>query len=506
MKYFFMFLWLWITAAVLLAQDSTSINAYTDSLQKIIAKGRRDTTQARTLCRLCEQYRQLGDYSNGLKAGQQGLELSEQLNDQRAINLCLTNIGNIYLEQGNYLKALNYYERSLTVAQKQGNKKAMASCLNNMGAIYMEQGNYPQALAYFQKSLKIARDLNNPQDVSDCLNNIGMVYILNRNYEQARSHFQQSLKILETLNDDKSIADRLMNIGLVYDHEHNFSEALTCYNKALNVYKKLDDPLGIANCLNNIGSIYNDKEQNYTQALYYFQESLKMYEKMQYASGISLSYLNIGNIYLKLSQPLASREYARKGFQAAQGIGHIHYMTKGMQFLYEADSALGDWKSAFEHHKLFKAYDDSLHNEEKAKEFGRIESKYQFEKEAQEAKRKEAEAQRLAQLETERRNNLQYLSIFAGIIALFGVIAFLGRFRIPVRVLNISLFASLLIAFEFLLILFDPILDQYTGGIPIQKLFFNSLIALGFAPLHGYIANKLKERFTPLEASDGLDL
>jgi hypothetical protein len=166
------------------------------------------------------------------------------------------------------------------------------------------------------------------------------------------------------------------------------------------------------------------------------------------------------------------------------------------QSIYQSDSALGDWKSAFEYHKLFKQYSDSLHNEDKAKEFGRIESRYQFEKEAEEAKRKQAEAQRKEQLETERRNNLQYLSIFAGLMILFGGLAFVGKLKIPARVLDIVLFAALLILFEFLLILFDPILDEYTGGIPIQKLIFNSVIALGFAPLHGFLEKKLRRRMS----------
>lgn len=197
-----------------------------------------------------------------------------------------------------------------------------------------------------------------------------------------------------------------------------------------------------------------------------------------------------------MKQPLLAKSYAQKGQKIAQEIKHMELMQYSVKILFQADSALGNWKSAFEYHKLYKQYSDSLHNEEKSKEFGRIESRYQFEKEAEETKRKEQEAQRIAQEATERRDNLQYLSIFGGIIALFGVLAFLGRFQIPVRVLNIVLFASLLIVFEFLLILFDPILDQYTGGIPIQKLVFNSLIALGFAPLHGFLEQRLRKRLT----------
>ena len=70
----------------------------------------------------------------------------------------------------------------------------------------------------------------------------------------------------------------------------------------------------------------------------------------------------------------------------------------------------------------------------------------------------------------------------------------MGKLNIPVKVMDIALFAGLLILFEFLLILFDPLFDKYSGGIPLYKLAFNSLIAFGFAPLHGWIEEKLRKR------------
>jgi hypothetical protein len=141
-------------------------------------------------------------------------------------------------------------------------------------------------------------------------------------------------------------------------------------------------------------------------------------------------------------------------------------------------------------------YRDSLTNEDKAKEIGRIESRYQFEKEAEAEKRKAEEKKRIEQLANERRNNLQYLSIFGGLILLFGVLTVIGRLNIPLRLLDVILFAGLLIFFEFLLILTDPYLDDFTGGIPIQKLAFNSLIALAFAPLHRSLERMLRNKLS----------
>jgi len=321
-----------------------------------------------------------------------------------------------------------------------------------------------------------------------------MIYSNQGKFDKALDYYQKSLRIFEQINNQDAIATCLTNIGVLYQDAKNYPLALEYYLNSLKIKEQIGDEDGIGICLTNIGNIYH-QQKNYSLALQTYQAGLKLAEKTGDQLGISYAWSVIASTYLKTHQFTTAKIYADKGLKLAQKINALYYIVSNAKISFEVDSALGDWKSAFEHHKLYKQYSDSLHNEDKAKEFGRVESKYQFEKEAEEQKRKEAEAKRLAQIETERSNNLQYLSIFGGLMVLFGLLAFIGRFSIPVRVLDISLFATLLILFEFLLILFDPILDRYTGGIPIQKLIFNSVIALGFAPLHGFLEKKLRGRF-----------
>jgi len=468
-------------------------NAKIDSLQKVIETTKVDTVRGRSLCRLCKQLQLISEYEAGLKKGGEGLALCEKKNDLKGSATCLNNIGNIYDFQGNYSMALETYQKSYQILERNKDQIGIASCFINIGIIYKKQGNYFKALEYYQKSLKISELIGDKEDFATCLSNIGSIYNEQGNYPKALEYQQKSLKINEQIGDQKGIAACLGNIGNIQAIQGNYPKALEAYYKSLQNNELIGDQIGIVANLTNIGTIYQ-WQGNYPKALEYQQKSLKIYEQIGDTAGVSISNSNIGSIWLRLKDPLKAKSYAQKGLRLAQEIKHLDYMQYGANVSYQADSTLGDWKSAFEHHKLYKQYSDSLHNEEKAKEFGRIESRYQFEKEAEEAKRKEQEAQRLAQIETERRNNLQYLSIFAGILLIFGGLAFMGRFRIPVRVLDVALFASLLILFEFLLILFDPILDDFTGGIPIEKLIFNSVIALGFAPLHTFLETKLRQR------------
>jgi tetratricopeptide (TPR) repeat protein len=468
-------------------------NAKIDSLKKVIATTKVDTVRGRSLCRLCWELTKIGDYENGIKKGEEGLALSEKQKDQRGIADCNNNLGNIFKNQGFSQKAMVFYEKSIALYGQIGLQSGIAKSLTNMGLIFRDQGIYPKALDCYFKSLKIFFQIGDESSVATCYKAIGDIYNSQSDSLKAFDYYHKSLKIFERIGNQSNIASCLQSIGIMYGRMDDYINALQYFHKSLDVAEKMGNQTLISNCLECLGNIYLLQNNNH-EALKYYKKSLIISESLGLKDHIGLSNIHISNVYHEIGNAIEAKKYAGKGLQIVKETENLEWMKLGAEALYQADSALGDWKSAFEHHKLYKQYSDSLHNEEKAKEFGRIESRYQFEKEAEEAKRKEQEAQRLAQLETERRNNLQYLSIFAGILVIFGGLAFMGRFKIPVRVLDVALFAALLILFEFLLILFDPVLDQYTGGIPVQKLVFNSVIALGFAPLHTFLETKLRQR------------
>jgi hypothetical protein len=56
---------------------------------------------------------------------------------------------------------------------------------------------------------------------------------------------------------------------------------------------------------------------------------------------------NISDSYFHLGQLRSAQTYARKALQ----IRHLEYMKYGPAAAYQVDSAHGNYKSAFEHHK-----------------------------------------------------------------------------------------------------------------------------------------------------------
>jgi tetratricopeptide (TPR) repeat protein len=471
-------------------------NAKIDSLKKVIETTAEGETQGTVWVELSECFLYAKAYNNGLTAAQKALK---QLDPQK--NPALWAVA-LYFKARNlfglarYPEAQQDFQKAIVILNKYGDhRNILPDALNRVGLIYDIQGNYAQALKYYFDALRLGEKNGNPNTIAYIYSNIGNIYLTQQQFNRALAYYQKSLQLEIQLKDSSGIAGSYNNIGIVYYYKGDIPRALDYYNRSLLIRQSLKDSSQIALLLGNIGGIYFG-ENNYNKALDYFYKSLTIREQMNDSLAVASMKINIAKVYNITGRHIEAKQLGREALATATRLQVMDLIKEISQSIYQSDSALGDWKSAFEYHKLFKQYSDSLHNEDKAKEFGRIESRYQFEKEAEEAKRKQAEAQRKEQLETERRNNLQYLSIFAGLMILFGGLAFVGKLKIPARVLDIVLFAALLILFEFLLILFDPILDEYTGGIPIQKLIFNSVIALGFAPLHGFLEKKLRRRMS----------
>ena len=377
-------------------------------------------------------------------------------------------------------------------------ERGIGSCYNTMASANHQKGNFNQALKYYFQALKAWKSIEERKGIAIIYNNIALAYLDLKDLETALNYLHQSYKLRSELKDTLGMAQCRNNLGSTYDELKQFERAIDQYSQSLALHQKLKNRNATAGTLTNLGVAYL-KLGVYDSAQTYFSRSLSLNQELiadlgPDHLGIATNLLNFSFLYRLLGKPQLACSYAQQGLVLVHKHGGHEYFQSAYLALYQADSALGNWKSAFEHLRLFKLYSDSLKNDEQSKELGHIESEYEFEQAAEAEKRQAEAAARLEAERTERRNNLQYLSIFAALMGLFGGLVLLRRVRVPVRVMEVALFAGLLILFEFLLVLFDPWVDDVSGGIPFYKLTFNTGIAVVFAPLHQLGLHRLRQR------------
>ena len=137
---------------------------------------------------------------------------------------------------------------------------------------------------------------------------------------------------------------------------------------------------------------------------------------------------------------------------------------------------------------------DSLFNEDKSKEIGKIEASHEFEMDQMEHDREQQEISQQLAATKSRRDNLQYSGILIFLVAIFAGVFMLGKISIPIKLAEGMIFFAFLLFFEFMLVVLDPYIEDYSSGAPAIKLLFNAVLAGMIFPLHSLLESKMKSR------------
>ena len=414
-KKYLYFLFFALAAILNLSVESFAQNKTIDSLLIILKKDkefcpepcRGDTNKVIHLIMLCNEYRKIGDYDSGLNYGNEALVQTNSLpfgknrgwakGNASAYN----NIGNIYYNQGNYPEALKNYFVSLQINEALKNKKDIAGSYHNIGIIYYHQNNYQEALKNYFAALNMRKEIDDKQGIANSYNDIGLIYDDPNNYQEALKNYFAALKIYEEVGDKKRTVAAYNNIGRIYNSQDNHSEALKMYFASLKINEDIGDKFGIAFSYNNIGNIYwnqvnypavhprEKSSKKLTQiasnnllkeALKNYFAALKIREEIADKQGIVESFINIGNTQIDLNKLKEAQDNLNKALQLSKGLGSKEWIKESYSRLEELDSIQSNWKAAYQHHKLFILYRDSIDNEETKIKAMQSARNYDFEK------------------------------------------------------------------------------------------------------------------------------
>jgi class 3 adenylate cyclase len=137
-----------------------------------------------------------------------------------------------------------------------------------------------------------------------------------------------------------------------------------------------------------------------------------------------MSYNSIGKANIRLKNFSEAKTWLEKGLNISKEIGSVDNIKESYGGLESLDSAMGNYKEAYDHSKLYTLYRDSLFNQENTKKSVQIQMNYDFEK-------KEAIAKAEKDKKDIRQRNIRN-SILAGLggMFVFSLIIFRQRNKI----------------------------------------------------------------------------
>lgn len=397
-----------------------------DSLQTALTKSKQDTNRVNILNELSLQAGlNIGNYDTARYFSSNALTLAKRLNFKKGSAVAYKNLGIGYYLQSNYQEAMNHYSASLKISKSIGDRAGEANVYNNISLVFLNQANYPEALKNLFLSLKIRESIGDKSGIATCYSNIGLIYFNQKNFPDAIKNQLISLKINKELGKKDALAKNYDNLGNVYDLQGNPRLALENHFASLKLKEELDDKFGIAVTYINIGQVY-DSQKNYTESLKNYFEALNIQETIGDKYGIANSYLNIGTVYLRIKRIAEGKKWLNKGLNLSREIGANDWLEYAYENLADADSAMGDYRSALKNYKLFTAYKDSLFNRENTKKLTQTAMQYEFDKKQLADSLNNVQARHLAAEKLEKQKT--YTGMGAGLtVLLLGFSFFIFR-------------------------------------------------------------------------------
>jgi len=401
-----------------------------DSLLAVLKIAKEDTSKVNTLNSISKEKIDNGKIQEGRKYAVEALTLAEKLDYKKGIALSYRRIGYIHNQLSEYPKALEYYQKGLSVNEQLGDKANIAWFLNSMGTIYKDLSDFPKALEYYQKALTVNEQSSDKNGIAVNLSGIGVVYNNLSDCPKALVYEQKALAIFEQLDDKKNATGLLNNIGVIYMDLKDYPKALEYYNKALIINEQLNNKTWIATNLVNIGLVY-ECLTDYANALQYEQKALKIDEEIGNQFLMASANSDIGVVYRKQGKLNEALKYESKGLAIALKIGAKKKIKEAYGDLSILDSAMGDFRGAYENHKLYMQYNDSIFNFEKDKRITALAMKYDFAKVQDSTKSEQARKDAVATKEVQKQRLVRngFIGGFS-IVLLFSIVVYRQRNRI----------------------------------------------------------------------------
>jgi len=431
-----------------------SQSAKIDSLRKLLKTETIDSNRVTLLWNLAQQY-QFFKPDTTIQLAQQAQLLASRIKfiEGESRSFAIIAAGQYLL--GNYTASLNNYMQKLKIEEKRNSVRNYASALNNIGLMYILLSDYKSALSYLYRADSTVNAVGGvaKQDLQNqILTNLGETYYRMKNPDSAKHYFSESLNIASQNKNDFYRGAAFLGLGNVYAGEENDSIALINYRQAL--------------------GLLNDGTNN---------------------DMLCETALGFANVFQKKAQYDSVLHYAKLAFNTALRDGFLSRELDAANFLSRFYKSKNNFDSAFVYMEQAVMLQDSLKGQAKTREAMIISSNEQI-------RQTEMAEQKLRDKKT-RLQQLQILAICIFIPMFFIITVAVSKIIIHKNVVRFMGVVSLLLFFEFMILLLHPLIEELMHHNKVLELLVLVCIGAGLVPLHHRLEHIVLEKLTKTKKS-----
>ncbi len=405
-------------------------------------------------------------------------------NNERLKAECMLLMGNCQEQNNQKLEAFDHYMRGMYMADMLEDDELLMRAYQYLASFYSYVRNGSKAEEYKLSQLKVLAGMK-PFDSLEYMTqmaDLADIYFDNNVPISGTQIIRQVLNYAD-LHHNTTMKDEALTIYRSYLIENNEMKLLAKlyqeqYPEALTQMAQRDTTMYL-----RLVAYIAEVNGNNDQALFYYNEVEKRLNARMEILQVSNFYKRFGQFLLRRREPVASIAKFDSSFAYAKRAGYLPFIAETAHYLDSLNYLTGNVDIAYHFAQISHIYSDSLRNIQKADELLLHELDYS-------AKQRELQQLRHEE-ETTRRHNLQYMGIVLCIVLSFIILIALGSFKVHRLLLRAMGFFSFIFFFEFIILLADNQIHEFTHGEP-WKVILIKIVLIGFLlPLHHWLEEKV---------------
>ena len=419
-----------------------------DSLLKILPQLKNDSNKVNVLNRLSNYYIAETKFDDGLNYANQALNLAVKVRFIRGTGLAYHYLGNVKYYQNDYQGSIPFYEKCLAAYEiwSLTNPKDtipitfVAAANNDIGFVYDYLSNYPKALQYYLKCLKASESVAYQNGLISAYTNIASIYDYQHEYNKALEFNFKALELNKKMNRQYGVGICYNNIANVYYNLGRYSIALKYHKLGLETKRKIvGDDLSLAGSLNNLGGTFIElsempldslvafypqfsklsyqeiKKNLLDSAEVYLFECLPICKRLENNYALMQVYRSLGNAFYKKQEYVLALAQYKNAVEIGNQLKTQKELYESFQTMADISFRMGKYNDAFVFQKMYSDLKDTVLNENKEKDLGKQEARFEYDKELL---AKEKEQEKKDAIAEEEKNQQKIIIVGVSLLAL----------------------------------------------------------------------------------------
>ncbi|MBI3509594.1 MAG: tetratricopeptide repeat protein [Bacteroidetes bacterium] len=398
-----------------------SVNAQSDSLNRIISSAPHDSVRAR----LCNEYSARlsnSDNKSAMYYAQQAMNYSKKCGDKKAEALSNINLGYSVFYSGNSDSSITLNRIAIKIARAIGDSDLVAMGYNRIGFELRQQGDLAGALVNYNRALQSNKNESDIDEAGFTYLNIGLIYHDKLDYANALLNEEKGLELYKKAKDEMKEANALTRIGNVWLDKRDSVKALEYYKQGLELFQKNNHLRGVAICLNNMAMIYDGKGDHKKGLEYYFR-ALAIRQKIGDLNGTALVSNNIGAIYESMEMYDSALFYMQKSMDIAKEINYKDMLSTNYMTISSVLAKMGEYDKALDYFKMYHDMQDTLLGEKSREQLNTLNTQFETANKEKQIKELQTETQlKNTALDQQKKRNLFMIAALALLVLLVGAV------------------------------------------------------------------------------------